>query len=77
MAISLPVEAGFGKPFLYFIIQAILILTIDKYFTRISNSFIRTALILICLFTPVFLLFHEAFIKQIVLPLVSYLTFTS
>jgi alginate O-acetyltransferase complex protein AlgI len=75
MAISLPVRTGFGKPFLYFIIQAILILTIDKYFLRVRNAMLRTALILLCLFAPVFLLFHEAFIRKIVIPLVAYLTF--
>lgn len=75
MAISLPVRTGFGKPFLYFIIQAILILTIDKYFLRIRNAFLRTALLLLCLFAPVFLLFHEAFIRKIVIPLAGYLTF--
>jgi hypothetical protein len=75
MAISLPVRTGFGKPFLYFVIQAILILTIDKYFSRIRNGLLRTVLILICLFSPVFLLFHEAFIKEIILLLAGYLTF--
>ena len=75
MAISLPVQSGFGKPFLYFIIQAVLILTIDKYvIKKQSNVFIRTFLILGCLALPIFLLFHKDFIAQIVLPLAEYLS---
>ncbi len=79
LAISLPVENGFGKPFIYFIIQALLILTIEKYLILkyTSNKLIRMCWVLACLFTPIFLLFHKAFILEIILPLVNYLTVIS
>jgi hypothetical protein len=78
LAISLPVNSGFGKPFTYFLIQALLIMTIEKYLiTRLPNGLTRTCWVLTCLFTPIFLLFHKEFILQIVIPLVNYLTFIS
>ena len=74
LAISLPVKSGFGKPFAYFIMQAVLIMSIDTYFIKKqSNNFIRTFVLLACLFLPIFLLFHKQFVLQIVLPLVNYL----
>jgi alginate O-acetyltransferase complex protein AlgI len=74
LAISLPVKSGFGKPFAYFIIQAILIMTIDSFLIKkLKNHFIRTLAILTCLFLPIFLLFHKQFILQIILPLVEFL----
>ncbi len=74
MAISLPVKSGYGKPFLYFIIQAILILTAEKYcINKITNRSIKTIWVLACLFLPIFLLFHEGFIQQVVMPLVKIL----
>jgi alginate O-acetyltransferase complex protein AlgI len=78
LAISLPVNSGFGKPFLYFIIQALLIMTMEKYLiNRLPNGATRTCWVLACLFVPIFLLFHKEFILQIVVPLVNYLTFIS
>lgn len=75
MAISLPVESGFGKPFLYFIIQAILILTVDRYLIMKQSSIVvRSFMILCCLFLPIFLLFHKDFITQVVIPLAEYLS---
>lgn len=73
MAISLPVKSRFGKPMLYFIIQAVLILSIDRFIRIQSSQVFRTILILACLGLPIFLLFHKQFILQIILPLVSYL----
>lgn len=78
MAISLPVESGFGKPFLYFIIQAVLILTVDRYLImRQSSIVVRSFMILCCLFLPIFLLFHKDFITQVVIPLAEYLSFSN
>ncbi|MCW3070522.1 MAG: hypothetical protein JWO44_412 [Bacteroidetes bacterium] len=75
LAISLPVNSGYGKPFAYFIIQAFLIMTVEKHFiNNISNKFIKTAWVLVCLFAPIFLLFHEQFIHEIIMPLANYLT---
>jgi hypothetical protein len=74
LAISLPVNSGFGKPFTYFLIQALLIMTIEKYLiNRLPHGIIRTCWVLTCLFVPIFLLFHEQFILKIVVPLASYL----
>jgi len=78
LAISLSVNSGFGKPFAYFIIQALLILTIEKYFIdRLSSGFIKTMWVLACLLLPIFLLFHENFIDQIVVPLVLYFSYVN
>jgi hypothetical protein len=78
LAISLPVNNGYGKPFTYFLIQALLIMTVEEQLIKkLSNGFIRTCWVLTCLFAPIFLLFHKEFILQIVVPLVNYLTFVS
>jgi hypothetical protein len=78
MAISLPVNSGYGKPFAYFIVQAILILTIEKYFIiPNTNKWVRKIWLILCLFFPIFLLFHEAFIHEIVMPLIDYLNVIS
>jgi hypothetical protein len=78
LAISLPVNHGFGKPFLYFIIQAFLIMTIEKYLIKnLPNGILRTIWVLACLFVPIFLLFHTEFILKIVVPLAHYLTILS
>ncbi len=73
MAISLPVKSGFGKPALYFIIQAVLIMTVDLWLKKITNAFTRSIVLLACLFIPIFLLFHMEFIHQVILPLVDLL----
>jgi Membrane bound O-acyl transferase family len=72
MAISLPVMSGFGKPFIYFIIQAFLILTIEKHFIiTLKNKVLKTIWLLCALLIPIFLLFHDAFIQKIIIPLVE------
>jgi hypothetical protein len=74
MAISLPVRNGYGKPFLYFIIQAVLIKIADNHLLKkTKNNLMRTIIILVCLLTPVFLLFHEQFIMYVIVPLAEYL----
>lgn len=74
LAISLPVRSGFGLPFLYFIIQAVLILGAEKYIIRPdTGAFKRLLWLLVCLFLPMPILFHQPFIKGVVLPLVDLL----
>lgn len=76
LAISLPVRSGYGLPFLYFIIQATLILGVEKYIIKSDTGHIkRLVWLLICLFVPMPILFHQPFIKGVVLPLVDLLTY--
>jgi Membrane bound O-acyl transferase family len=78
LAISLPVNSGYGKPFAYFMIQVFLIMTIEKYIiNKMSDNLIKTCWVLSCLFLPIFLLFHKEFILQIILPLIHYLNIIS
>lgn len=74
LAISLPVKSGYGKPFLFFIIQAILIIGVERHLLKpYTGALFRFFWLIACLFLPIFILFHEQFILQVVLPLVSYL----
>lgn len=74
LAISMPVKTGYGKPFLFFIIQAVLIMGVEKHVIKEhTGNIIRLLWLMICLFLPIFILFHEQFILRVVLPLVSYL----
>lgn len=73
LAISLPVKSGYGKPFLFFILQAILIMGVEKHLIKAHiGKLVRLLWLMACLFLPVFILFHEQFILQIVVPLVNY-----
>ena len=75
LAISLPVKSGYGKPFLFFIIQAILIMGVEKHLLKPhTGPLFRLLWLMACLFLPIFILFHKQFILQIVLPLVDYLS---
>jgi branched-subunit amino acid transport protein AzlD len=74
LAISLPVKSGFGRPLLYFFLQAFLIIVIEKRFLKnLSSPILKSLWVLACLLLPVFLLFHEQFIRQIIIPLAQYL----
>ena len=74
LAISLPARSGYGLPFLYFIIQAVLILGVEKYIIKPdTGNFKRLLWLLICLFLPMPILFHQPFIRGVVLPLVDIL----
>ncbi|MBA4848818.1 MBOAT family protein [Emticicia sp. BO119] len=76
LAISLPVNHGYGKPFLYFIIQAGLILGVEKYVINPdTGKFKRLLWLLLCLFVPMPILFHQMFISWIVMPLVDLLAY--
>lgn len=75
LAISVPVKTGYGKPFLFFIIQAVLIMGVEKHVIKEhTGSIVRLLWLMACLFLPIFILFHEQFILQVVLPLVNYLS---
>lgn len=70
LALSVPVNTGYGLPLLYFIIQAVIVL-IEKRITRYNVSFLKNGVIaqawvLFWLIAPIPLLFSKAFIKQIV-----------
>lgn len=74
LAISLPVNSGFGRPLLYFFLQAFFIVVIEKRFlSKMTQPALKSLWVLACLLLPVFLLFHEQFIHQIIVPLAQYL----
>ena len=76
LAISLPVKSGFGKPLLYFIIQAVLIMVVEKrIFRHRPEGLPAKCWLLASVLLPVFLLFHKDFIQQVIIPLVHYLVF--
>ncbi len=62
VAISLPVHAGYGLPMLYFVIQAGL-LSLEAKFEIRSRLWVLAGLLL-----PVGLLFHEAFLENVIEP---------
>jgi alginate O-acetyltransferase complex protein AlgI len=75
VAITLPVNAGFGMPTVYFIIQGFAVLA-EKKMERQSVSFLKNRVIakmwvLFWLITPIGFLFPSQFIKQIVWPLTN------
>jgi alginate O-acetyltransferase complex protein AlgI len=70
IALSVPVNAGYGLPTLYFIIQACVVL-IEKRIPLLKNKLFAHIWVFIWLVVPMPLLFHEAFIKQIVWPIVG------
>jgi hypothetical protein len=73
LALSVPVNSGYGLPLLYFIIQGMLVL-FEKAMTIRNVRFLDNAIlarlwVFFWLVVPMPLLFHEQFIKQIVWPL--------
>ncbi|MES2274822.1 MAG: membrane bound O-acyl transferase family-domain-containing protein [Bacteroidota bacterium] len=73
IALSVPVNSGYGLPMLYFIIQGILVL-LEKVMTRnkimfLQHKIIGRVWIFFWLIAPAPLLFHTQFIKEIVWPL--------
>nr|WP_197486681.1 MBOAT family protein [Mucilaginibacter sp. L294] len=73
LALSVPVNSGYGLPLLYFVIQGVLVL-IEKALTLKKIPFLQHKLIariwvFFWLIVPMPLLFHEQFIKQILWPL--------
>ena len=73
LALSVPVNHGYGLPSLYFIIQGLLVL-IEKFLAVrkvlfLKNKIVAHAWVFFWLVAPAPLLFHTQFIKQIVWPL--------
>lgn len=75
LALSLPVNSGYGLPLLYFIIQGTLVL-VEKVLINNQVAFLQHQVwgrvwTFFWLAVPMPLLFHTEFIKQIVWPLVG------
>lgn len=72
LAISIPVKAGLGLPFLYFVIQGLLVIIekelIKNGFVFLQNAVTARLWTFLCLVVPVPLLFHKEFIESIILP---------
>jgi hypothetical protein len=73
LALSLPVNSGYGLPTLYFIIQGLLVLIEKLMISRgiffLKNKFVARLWVFFWLIVPMPLLFHEQFIRRIVWPL--------
>ena len=73
LALSLPVNSGYGLPTLYFILQGGLVLLEkwlkDHNFNFLQNKLIAKIWLFFWLVAPAPLLFHTQFIRQIVWPL--------
>lgn len=73
LALSVPVDSGYGLPFLYFIIQGTLVI-VEKGLINHKVKFLQDGLltrmwIFFWLVAPMPLLFHEQFINRIIWPL--------
>ena len=70
LALSVPVNSGYGLPMLYFIIQGLLVLLervlINNNASFLKNKSIAHLWVFFWLVIPMPLLFHEQFIKQVV-----------
>lgn len=75
LALSVPVNSGYGLPMLYFIIQGIVLLIEKKLISTEAAFFKHPVLARIWVFTwlvlPMPLLFHTQFIKLVVWPLAA------
>jgi hypothetical protein len=73
LALSVPVNSGYGMPMMYFIIQGTLVLIekilIDHNILFFKNKTIARLWVFFWLVIPMPLLFHAQFIKQILWPL--------
>ena len=73
LALSVPVNSGYGLPMLYFIIQGVLVLTEKILISRktmfLQNKITARIWTLFWVIIPMPLLFHTQFIKQIAWPL--------
>ncbi|AYL96753.1 MBOAT family protein [Mucilaginibacter celer] len=77
LALSVPVNSGYGLPLLYFAIQGIALL-IEKWLPGCNLTFLKHAVwarlwVFFWLIVPMPLLFHTQFIKQVVWPLAGFL----
>ncbi|MBD1366332.1 hypothetical protein IDJ77_21140 [Mucilaginibacter sp. ZT4R22] len=75
LALSLPVNSGYGLPTLYFVIQGLLVLVEKLMASRgilfLKNKVIARLWVFFWLIVPMPLLFHGQFIRQIVWPMVG------
>ncbi|MES2375641.1 MAG: MBOAT family protein [Bacteroidota bacterium] len=76
LALSLPVKTGYGLPMLYFIIQGLMVL-MEKVLTRhnpgfLQNKIVAHAWVFFWIVLPMPLLFHAAFIRDVVWPLAGF-----
>jgi hypothetical protein len=75
LALSLPVNSGYGLPTLYFVIQGLLVLVEKLMASRgilfLKNKFVARVWVFFWLIVPMPLLFHEQFIRQIAWPMVG------
>jgi hypothetical protein len=73
LALSVPVNSGYGLPALYFVIQGVLVLfekmLVIKRITFLQNKVIARVWVFFWLIVPMPLLFHIQFLKQVVWPL--------
>jgi len=72
-ALSVPVNAGYGLPMIYFVIQGSVVLfeklLISRKVKFLQNGIVASVWVFFWLVIPMPLLFHPEFIKQIVWPL--------
>ncbi|MET3980430.1 hypothetical protein ABIB62_003031 [Mucilaginibacter sp. UYP25] len=73
LALSVPVNSGYGLPTLYFVLQGLLVL-VEKFFTLkkitlLQNKVIARIWVFFWLVVPMPLLFHAQFLKLVVWPL--------
>jgi len=73
LALSVPVNKGYGLPLLYFSVQGLLVI-LEKTLTLyrinfLQNKSIARAWVFFWLVTPMPLLFHPAFLQEVVWPL--------
>jgi len=73
LALSVPVNAGYGLPMIYFVIQGTVVLfekfLISRRIKFLQNRIIAAIWLFFWLVLPMPLLFHAEFVKQIVWPL--------
>ncbi len=70
VALTLPVGGGYGRPFLYFILQAALVLIERQYLLHWEPTYKRLWLFL-CLLVPFPLLLPPPFLHQIIAPFLN------
>lgn len=73
LALSVPVNSGYGLPLLYFIIQGIIVIVEKVLFSNniwfFQNRILAKVWVFFWLIVPMPLLFHTEFIKKVVFPL--------
>jgi alginate O-acetyltransferase complex protein AlgI len=70
LAISLPVNRGYGLPALYFVIQAVALLLEKKIQFKSTTS--KHVWVLFWLIIPIPLLFHKYFLEGIIWPIIGF-----